>query len=169
MRPRNPRFVSVCDQFSFFITLHIPSPLSSGFEYLLHHRLCRNWLLPTTVCGPALLCLECALSPFPPSLGWLLFILPDWGHHFLWKWFLHSQVYAPCRAIFLQANWWWYQGAAWIYKREPPKLQFILYYFFQNCNLKSHPWGGSPPRTLAQLGLQIAVNAEIPSTVQVWM
>ena len=124
MRPRNPRFVSVCDQFSFFITHHIPSPLSCGFEYPLHHRLCRNWLLPITVCGSALLCLEYARTPVPPSPGWLLFILPDWGHHFLWKSFLHSRVYGPCRAIFLQADWWWYQGAAWHYKWEPPKLQF---------------------------------------------
>ena len=36
MRPRNPRFISICDQFSFFVTHHIPNPLSSGFEFPFH-------------------------------------------------------------------------------------------------------------------------------------
>ena len=30
------------------------------------------------------------------------------------------------RAVFLHANWWWHQFAAWDYKREPTKLQFEM-------------------------------------------
>lgn len=48
MRPRNSRFVSIYDQFSFFIIRHIPNPLSSGFEYQLHHTSHRSQLVPTT-------------------------------------------------------------------------------------------------------------------------
>ena len=147
MRPRNPRFISIRDQFSFFVTHHIPNPLSSGFEFPFHHRLCRNWLVPTTVCGSALLCLECAPTPVPPSLGWLLFILPDWKHHFLWKGFLHSQVNAHAEPYFCKQT------------DDDIRMQLgVISGSPQNYNLKSRPWGGSPPRTLSQLGFQIAVN-----------
>ena len=47
---------------------------------------------------------------------------------------------------------------AWDYKWELPGLQ-----------LEVHPWVDAPARTFSQLGLQIAVNKELPSAVQVWM
>ena len=138
MRPRNPRFASICDQFSFFITHHIPSPLLSGFEYPLHHRLCRNWLLPTTVCGPALLCLECVRIPVPPSLGWLLFILPDWGHHFEKVSFIHRYM-PPAEPYFCKQSDDDIRVQPGIISGSPQNCNLFFIYFFSKLQFKILP------------------------------
>ena len=64
--------------------------------------------------------------------------------------------------------------------RENPELHFcmqtddislwpgIISGNSQNCNLKSHPWGGRTAWDLSQLGLQIAVTQDFPAAVWIW-